>query len=1149
MKRKWTHPDTELETGSKTFRSIGQLEDTPEFNEWIEREFPRGAAELSNPEPSEVSRRSFMKLMGASTALAGLGMAACNRPVERILAYSNAPEWLVPGKPTYYATAMPRLGGAVPLYATTHEGRPTKLEPNDLNPDSSGTGAMTQASVLDLYSPQRSRRFMRRGERCQREDFEAEFVKLAQAIGQGSAKVGFVFGMDDSPTRNRLVKELATKNSNAKFYRYEAIAGGEGQRVLDETFEPGVQLDIDLSKAERILSLDADFLGVDDQGRGKDFSAKRVPEGGDYSKDSKHPDTSALNRLYVVEAAYTVTGGMADHRLRVAPSQVARVAVEIARALGVSEVQGMEVTDTVGDLPQEVFASWVTECAEDLKAHAGKSLVLAGRRQTGLLHKLALAINKHLGNFGADKPVKAVKTELASYGDLDDLRADLKAGELDHLILVTPANPAYDAGFDFAKAIKAARKGAGGLNVIHFGQRENATAYLSDWHVPSSHYLEQWHDARTASGSYCVVQPMILPLFGGYSDLEVLAACLMREPKLIAGEASNGDASPAFYAVKQTLEELAGSDKPEVWVDCGRDGFLKGSAYPVVTDAPKVRFDSAKDQLAKAPTTSSLELVFQTDASILDGRYIENGWLQEAPDPITKVTWDNVATISPKTAKELGVYDQVVQLQTDKADVPVDGAAAKYRAPVIKVSANGTEVLIAAQVGFGLADNVVVMPLGYGQGYDRFHELKFDTDKQHYVGEVGVNSGFDVNPLRRACGADLIGFGGKVEKTGDRYPLALTQEHHAMYGRAIARETTASKLEKDPKNARYHGMDAHIPENQSFYKQQGSKFWTGKQGEDGKAPALLNDKIHQWAMAIDLSACSGCNACLVACQAENNIPIVGKEQVAMGREMHWIRMDRYFAEAEDTKKGWGKDKKVNVAPDWVKANPAMISQPVACVQCENAPCETVCPVNATVHTEEGLNAMAYNRCIGTRYCANNCPYKARRFNYFDYNKRNPLLKKNLYKGPLGEKSQGDGKHLQRNPDVTVRMRGVIEKCTYCVQRLEKAKIRQKQTQKRLTELAGRPSHQVDVKPEDLRIGPDSVKTACQQACPAQAISFGNLLDEKKSRMVRAKDSGRNYDLLNYINTIPRTSFLARVKNPNEAMPDAQYIGRATVDMH
>jgi Fe-S-cluster-containing dehydrogenase component len=477
----------------------------------------------------------------------------------------------------------------------------------------------------------------------------------------------------------------------------------------------------------------------------------------------------------------------------------------------------------------------------------------------------------------------------------------------------------------------------------------------------------------------------------------------------------------------------------------------------------------------------------------------------------------------------MGIYEEIVALETWNGATGPDGEGEHRTAPMIKVKVNATEIEIPVMISFGQAENTIVIPLGYGQGFDSEDKFNRNGPASH-VGQVGVNSGFNAYPLRTAATA-YFATAATVEKTAKRYPIAVVQEHHAMYGRALAREISTTDsgdkkgdFAKQLHNVKLQGNDGHAPPNISLYKQ-----------EDRAGQPLINDPLHQWAMTIDLSSCMGCNACLVACQSENNIPIVGKQQLAMGREMHWIRMDRYYASDKGN--------------DFDPGNPALIPQPVACVQCESAPCETVCPVNATIHTEDGLNAMAYNRCIGTRYCANNCPYKARRFNFFDYNKRNPLVAHNLYKGPFGEKQVGEAPHLQRNPNVTVRMRGVMEKCTYCVQRLKDAKIRQKRGQKQEALLAGKASADSAVTTATLRIPVDSVKVACQEACPADAITFGNKLDGDKSSMMRAKGVERNYDLLHYIGTTPRTSYLARVKNPNEKMPDHQWIGKATIHMH
>ncbi len=1118
-KRVWHHPEVPADETTVAWRSAGQLEDTAEFRQWMDREFPRGAAELASPEADETSRRSFLKLMGASTALAGFGMAACRRPEGYIVPYTKAPEWVIPGNATYYASAMPRANGATPLVVTTFEGRPTKLAPNKLHPDTEGTDAFAQASVLDLYSPSRSRAILKAGKSALRTDFEKVVATLAE---DKSAKIGFVFGADDSPTRARLTQELAAKFASAKFYQYEALTGDASNIALGD----GVRLVADFAKADRILSLDCDFAGTDSQGPVTPFFDRRKPEGKAYEAT---PDAASMNRLYAVEAAFTLTGGMADHRLRVSPSQVNAVAAQIARSLDVKAA----VAAIVPELTDLKHVEWVNGLVEDLKANAGKSLVLAGSRQSLSLHLLAHAINVALGNIGEGKPLLAVQTETKGLGNLTTLKVDIDSSAVDTLVLLTPANPVYDAPADLDLAGTFAKL----KTSIHLGMRTDATAHAATWHLPAAHYLESWSDARTARGTYTVIQPMILPLYQDcVSEFELLLALLSADGKLLNGEGEKGAASPAYTAVRTTFATLGG-EGDTAWKKLLRDGFLASSVYPIVS--PVSRGDMAVPLIAAAPTKESLEVIFATDSSIFDGRWIDNGWLQEAPDPIYKLTWDNVALVAPKTAKELGIYDQIVALETWNGARAAGGddEGENRTSPMIKLDVNGQSLEIPVLVSFGQAENTIIIPLGYGQGFDKHDELKRGPKNAAHVGLVGMNRGFNAYPLRIAA-TPYFATGAKVKKTANRYHLAITQEHSAMYGRALAREV--STLEDEDKgtfaaqlaNVPKQGNDAHAPPNVSLYKPQTSA--TFDPGKDGKAQSFLSDTLHQWGMSIDLSSCMGCNACLVACQSENNIPIVGKKQVAMGREMHWIRMDRYFAAQKDN--------------TFDEDNPALVPQPVACVHCESAPCETVCPVNATIHTEDGLNAMAYNRCIGTRYCANNCPYKARRFNYFDYNKRNPLIAHNLYKGPFGEKQVGEAAHLQKNPNVTVRMRGVMEKCTYCVQRLKDAVIRQKRGQKQEALVAGKPSIEMQVTTNTLRTPVDSVKTACQDACPANAITFGNLLDEEKGALGRSKRIERNYDLLNYIGTLPRTSYLARVKNPNPKMPDAKFIGKATVHM-
>ena len=1094
-KRILQHPEIPAGETTVSWRSVGQLEDTPAFREALEREFPQAAAAMVDAEDAETSRRSFLKLMGASTALAGMSMAACRRAEKYTVPYTQAPEWVIPGKALYYATSMPRAAGATPLVVTTFEGRPTKLAPNTLHPDSDGTDAFVQASILDMYSPVRSQMVLHQGQPSTKSELEAA-LKLVAASG----KIGFVFGADESPTRSRLVKELAVKYPAARFYSYEALTPAN----------TGVKMVADFTQADRILALDCDFASLDPQGPVTPFFDRRKPEGKGYK--SKR-DKEKMNRLYAVESIFSLTGGMADHRLRIEPSKVIRIAAALALKIAPSAAS----LSSYKPIEEDRITKWIDACAADLIAAKGRSLVLAGSRTSPALKALAEAMNQALGNLG--KTIVALKSDNSGMADLVELKKDIGSAAIEHVILLTPANPVFDAPADmnFAAALGKAKSS------IHLGLRTDATAHASTWHVPAAHYLESWSDARSAKGVHTLVQPMILPLYEKcVTELELLSAFLDADTKLVCGEES-----AAFAAVRATV---GGDDA--AWKKALREGFVEGSSQALVVPVAAV---AAAESLQEA-SPQSLDVIFSTDGSIYDGRWIDNAWLQEAPDPISKLTWDNAALIAPKTAKVLGIYDQVIELESPRAASPVDGEAGNRRAPIIKVSLNGKDLEIPVLIAFGLSENTIVLPLGYGQGFDAEDELKRGPLNETHVGLVGVNRGFNIYPLRTSL-TSYLAQGAVVSKTEKRYSVALTQEHHSMYGRALAREISTIDGKKGDFEHQYEavakqGNDAHAPENISLYKQEGSATWDPD--AKGKAKPHLSDELHQWAMNIDLSSCMGCNACLVACQAENNIPVVGKKMVAMGRAMHWIRMDRYFAQ----------NKNNNFDQD----SPAMVPQPVACVQCESAPCETVCPVNATIHTEDGLNAMAYNRCIGTRYCANNCPYKARRFNYFDYNKRNPLIAHNLYKGPFGKTQVGEAPHLQRNPNVTVRMRGIMEKCTYCVQRLKESKIRQKRGQKQDVLLSGKSSPEVPVTLKTLRIPVDSVKVACQEACPADAISFGNLKDESAAAVVRGRSLERSYELLHYIGTIPRTLYMARVKNPNEKMPDAEFIGTATIHM-
>ena len=1081
MKRIWQHPE-ETKTGRRYWRSIGELEQRESFLKNLGREFPNGD-ELTEEE-RESSRRNFLKLMGASVGM--MGLASCRRPIANILPYTKSVEWIVPGKPLLYATTMPRAYGATPMVVTTHEGRPTHLSGNPLHPaaPSGSLDAFAQASVLDLYDPERSQKVFSAGKISSWSAVDDAIASVAKSGGEG---VAFLVGGENSPTASRLRGEVLKKLSKAKVFQYEAISR-ESQTVANkELFGAGVQPLVKLEKAMAILSLDCDFLGLDPVSG--DSSAEFVKN----RKADKPAEAEQMNRLYAIENRYTLTGAMADHRkplpASLLPVAAAALAAEIAKLASDSALGA--AASALAAAADAKLLEWIKPAAADLFKNKGKAVVLAGSRATAAVQALAAGINNALGAFGS--VIELLKGEEVAAGSITELAAAISSGAVTTLISFTGSDPVFDAPAALAFGKLLADKK---VTVIHQGTRFNATAKAASLHVPGAHYLESWGDALTADGVYSIVQPMIQPLYNGVSEIEIYLA-LLGKKKFVAAKADPKAAAPAgpvedpaYEAVRETFALVAGGMDENKWNYTLRDGFLKGSgaAKSGSLNASAVAGIAGKAKAAVAPTDKSLEVVLVPDSSLWDGRYVNNGWLQEAPDPVTKLTWDNAALLGSVTYRGLGFKAQKEGL-----------------APKVKITVDGKTLILPALEAPGHANNSITIQLGYGQTVTGF---------------IGKGTGFNGYALLSNAGEYVL-TGAKIEATGEDYQLAITQEHETMEGRALYREGTKEDVENF---AQITGIDSHIPQSVSLYGGQfgEKKNYDPKAGDEG-----FDFKTrHQWGMSIDLSKCTGCTVCLIACQSENNIPIVGKDQVQKGRVMHWIRMDRYFATPD--KDDVDTDPKLEDLE-----NAEMVAQPVACQQCESAPCETVCPVNATVHTEEGLNAMAYNRCIGTRYCANNCPYTARRFNWFDYNKR-PLDE--LYWGPLSTPEKTgvrESLKLQKNPNVTVRMRGVIEKCTYCVQRLESAKILQIQKQR-------------DSK--NFRIPTDSVKSACQQACPTGAIEFGNIAD-KDSKVFKVKGDGskehpgslRNYQLLKYINTRPRTSYLARIRNVNPAMPGAKGI--------
>ncbi|MFL6583976.1 MAG: TAT-variant-translocated molybdopterin oxidoreductase [Chthoniobacterales bacterium] len=1102
MKRVFEHPP-EVKTGRRYWRSLDELSDTPEFHQWLEREFPSGAAQLSG---DEWSRRGFLKLMGASVALAGFGLTSCRRPEAHLVPFTKSVEWTIPGKALYYASAMPRRTGALPIVVTTVDGRPIKIEGNPLHPASGGaTDAFAQASVLDLYDPARSKRFLEKGELRDRAAFDKYLAEdLLPKIGaDGGAGLAFLASEVHSPSRERLRGELEKRFPKMRWCVYEPALSEAQSFSTDISFGQNTRLVPQLDRADVVLAMDSDFLdcGEGDVRSSKAFTSRR--------RIASAKDTT--NRLYVVENRYTLTGAMADHRLRIPASQIAAFAHALAGKIAVAtkDVGLSSVIATLTKTPgaMEFNDAWVTECANDLMSKPGASLVLAGAHQPVVVQLIAYAINSALKNIGATLLIREVPKNSKTNSILQ-LASEMNAGRIKQLFILG-GDPVYNA----PKAITLDKDTKAPVDwtdlqkkvpdVIRVGYHEDETSMLSRWHVPATHYLETWGDALAADGSYLAIQPMIMPLFGGISELELLNQLL------------GNPAPPGPELVQETFRATAPpGDFATVWSQFLRDGF---AAHVQPKEKPPTFNGNAAGGVAHnlwataaAPTPDSPEIVLVRDYSVDDGRYANNPWLQELPDPITKLTWDNTAQLAPSYAHRLGVKNG------DLISIAITETMLDAKQKPIR-----RELVVAAQIVPGHAENSITIPLGYGRkigtisagiSYTGGHEQQAASmetpDEPH---------GFNAYLLRTSSNPHYIVADGKtvskvqVAKVPGSYRLAITQEHWSIEGRGLVREATLDHYREDNEFVKKIAGDEELPPRlPSIYSH----------------PAL--DAAQQWGMAVDLNVCTGCSACVIACQAENNIPIVGKLQVSHGRSMHWIRIDRYYASEGPFNEDKGQ----------YPEDPEMVHEPMMCQHCENAPCETVCPVNATVHSEDGLNVMAYNRCIGTRYCANNCPFKVRRFNFFDYQQR-PVGKKKVagafgiyqeYLGPLTEKGAPDTIKMRNNPNVTVRMRGVMEKCTYCVQRIEEAKI-------------SAIAHAAD-SPNKL-VPRDSFTSACAQACPNEAIVFGDVADpESKVSKVKAQD--RNYRLLEYLNVNTRTSYLARIRNPNPKMPDANKIAVASL---
>jgi molybdopterin-containing oxidoreductase family iron-sulfur binding subunit len=971
--------------GREYWRNLEELASTPEFQDLVEREFPRQAVGWADDEDSTEGRRNFLKLMGASLALAGL--TACTRqPTEHIMPYVRQPEDLIPGRPLFYATATTLNGVAQGVLAESHEGRPTKIEGNPEHPSTLGAcDIFSQASVLQLYDPDRAQAVSLQGEIRGWNNFIGALLEmLAAQKAKNGAGIRILTETVTSPTLAEQIRAIQKLYPGAKWHQWDPAGPHSARAAALQTFGQPVNTYYDLANANVVVSLDSDFLasGTASLRYARQFSKRRrVTESG-----------APMNRLYVVEPMPTPTGAKADHRLPLRAGDIEQFAWAVAVSLHVGA--GPKQTDN-GDITR-----WSGAVADDLLHNKGASLVIAGEHQPPIVHALAHVINAFLGNVGKTVfytgPIEANPVD--QIASLQDLVKDLDSGAVD-LLLVLGGNPVFTAPVELGmrdRIQKATLR-------AHLSQYENETSAVCQWLLPETHYLETWGDARAFDGTVTIQQPLIQPLYGGRSAYQILQT-LTGSP----------DTSPYQIVKGYWAAQHKGADFETWWRRAVHDGVVEGTALP--TQTPSIHGEAISEKLRKKKMGGKMEVIFRPDPTIYDGRFSNSGWLQELPKPITKLTWDNAAIISPGDAHRLGVEN----------------------GSMLELTYQGRTLRAPVWVQPGHVDQAVTLHLGYGRTH---------------AGRAGTGVGFNPYGLRTAS-AMWQDLGMDVRKISGSYAFASTQMDHVLdASRHIIHKGDIADYRKNPVSI-HEGAEAP-PRALTMYPE-------------------FPYPGYAWGMAIDLNSCTGCSACVVACQAENNIAVVGKDQVRRGRAMHWIRVDTYY----------------NGQPN----DPAIYNQPVPCMQCEDAPCELVCPVQATTHSAEGLNDMVYNRCVGTRYCSNNCPYKVRRFNFYLYSDyETPSLK------------------LLHNPDVTVRSRGVMEKCTYCVQRINSAKI--------------------DAEKQNRKVADGEIQTACQATCPTEAIIFGNINDPN-SRVSKMKAEERNYALLAELNTRPRTTYLATLRNPN-----------------
>ena len=1013
------------ETGPRFWRSLEEIAQTEEFTHYLHREFPEQASEWTDLD----SRRNFLRVMGASLALAGVGMSGCDyikNPPEKILPYVRQPENLTQGKPLYYATAVTLGGYGSGVVVESHMGRPTMVEGNEKHPESQGAvDAKSLAVVLGLYDPDRSKTVLKATKLSTFDTFLiAALSNLDAQRAKKGAGIRLLTETVTSPTLARQIKLFLAEYPEAKWHQFEPVGQNTARVGAKLAFGRDVSVKYNVDKADVILAIDSDFLasGPGSVLYARQFAARRESLKGE----------PGMNRLYSVEPTMTVTGANADHRQSLRAFEIAPFAQALAKALGVKVPEP-------ADLPAvKAISAFTDALVKDLESKKGKSLVVAGGSQPPYVHALALAMNQALGNIGTTveviEPVEAEPVDQAA--SLVDLVKAANSGAVD-MLLILGGNPAYTAPADSGFAAALGKIGF----KARLGLYEDETTALCDWHVPETHEFEVWGDVRAFDGTATIQQPLIAPLYGeiAKSSVELIAALL------------KGPSRDSYEIVQETWRDKApkGESFDTFWKTSVHEGVVAGSASAVVK--AEVKADLGAPPVVLAAPDDTLEVVFRPDPTVWDGRFSNNAWLQELPKPITKLTWDNAALFSLATAEKLGVTT----------------------GDMVELTFKGLTVQAPVLINPGQANGSVTVHFGYGRSK---------------VGQVGKGAGFNAFAIQTLATVDS-GIGLEVKKLGTTFRLACTQLHRnvelvevgeAARERHMVRVATFAEYKENP-NFAHSGHDGHEP---------GPEITLFNADPP---PDRNGEPDYAWGMVINLNTCNGCGSCVAACVAENNITVVGRDQVLRSREMHWLEIDRYYEGSPES--------------------PTVYHQPRACMHCEKAPCEVVCPVAATLHDSEGLNVMVYNRCVGTRYCSNNCPYKVRHFNFLQYaNFPESVDKKNAALA------------LVNNPEVTIRTRGVMEKCTYCTQRINEARYK--------AEL------------EDRGIRDGDIVTACQGACPAKAITFGNINDPS-SAVAKLKADSRNYGMLAELNTRTRTSYLAKLWNPNPSLAVASPTSTST----